>query len=75
MRFNLQQIILYRLGVHTQNPVLRQVDLEPSPKRGSDKINMLKQGRKTAEENKLYRTAWTQKCISKHFFHFIGFLS
>ena len=49
MRFNLQQIILYRLGLHTQNPVLRELDLEPSPKRGSGKINMLKQGRKTAE--------------------------
>ena len=33
--------------------------MEPSPKRGSDKINMLKEGRKTAEENKSYRTAWT----------------
>ena len=59
MRFNFQQIVLYCLGLHTQNPVLRQVDLEPSPKRGSDKINMVKQGRKTAEENKSYRTAWT----------------
>ena len=32
---------------------------EPRTKRGTDKINMLKQGRKTAEENKSYRTAWT----------------
>ena len=30
------------LGLHTQNPGLREVDLEPSPNRGSDKINMLK---------------------------------
>ena len=42
MRFNSQQIALYCLGLRTQNPGLREVDLEPSPKRGSDKINMLK---------------------------------
>ena len=60
MRFNSQQIISYGLGLRTQNPRLKEVDLEPSPKRDSDKINMLKQGRrKTSEENKLYRTAWT----------------
>ena len=63
IRFNSQQIVLYCLGLHTQNPGLREVDLEASPKRGSDKINMLKQGRKTQEENKLYRTAWTHKWI------------
>ena len=45
MRSNSQQIVSYCLGLHTQNPGLREVDLEPSPKRGSDKINMLKQGR------------------------------
>ena len=33
--------------------------MEPSPKTGGDKINMLKEGRKTAKENKSYRTAWT----------------
>ena len=42
MRFNFQQIVLYCLGVCTQNPGLREIDLEPSPKRGSDKINKLK---------------------------------
>ena len=63
MRFNFQQIVSYCLGLHTKNPVLREVDLEPSPKTGSDKINMLKQGRKTAEENKSYRTAWTHTWI------------
>ena len=42
MRFNFQQIVSYCLGLHTQNPGLGDVDLEPSPKRGSDKINMLK---------------------------------
>ena len=64
IRFNSQQIVLYCLGLRTQNPGLREVDLEPSPKRGSDKMNMLKQGRKTAEENKSYRAAWTHIWIS-----------
>ena len=63
MRFNFQQIVLYCFGLRIQNPGLREVDLEPSPKRGSDKINMLKQGRKTAQENKSYRTAWTHTWI------------
>ena len=44
--------------------LLRGVDLEPSPKRGSDKINMVKQGRKTPRENKLYPTSWTHIWIS-----------
>ena len=47
IRSNFQKIVFYFLGLHTQNPVLRQVDLESSPKRGSDKINKQKQGRKT----------------------------
>ena len=59
MRLNSKQIITYCLGLRTQNPGLREVDLEPSPKRGIYKIKMLKQGRKIAEENKSYRTAWT----------------
>ena len=59
MRFNFQQIVSYCLGLRTQNPGLREVGLEPSPKRGSDKINMLKQGRKPPEESKSYHTAWT----------------
>ena len=42
MGFNSQQMVLYGLGLCTENPGLREVDLEPSPKRGSDKINMLK---------------------------------
>ena len=63
MRFNFQQILWYCQGLHTQNAGLTEVDLEPSPERGSDKINMLKQGRKTAEENKSYRTAWTHTWI------------
>ena len=58
MRFNSQQIVSYCLGLHTQNPGLREVGLEPSPKRGSDKINVLKR-RKRPEESKSYNTAWT----------------
>ena len=42
MRFNSQQIVLSTLGLNTQNPGPGDVDLEPSPMRGSDKINMLK---------------------------------
>ena len=42
MRFNSQQIVEYCLDLCTQNSGLREVDFEPSPKRGSDKINMLK---------------------------------
>ena len=37
---------IYRTS-NTQNPGLRGVDLEPHPNRGSDKIDMLKQGRNT----------------------------
>ena len=40
MRFNFQEIVSYCL--RTQNPGLREADLEPSPKRGSDNIDMLK---------------------------------
>ena len=52
-----KQIVLYCLGLRTHNPGLREVDLEPSPKRGSDKINMLRQGKNITTENKSYRTA------------------
>ena len=41
MRFKSQQIVLSCLGLCTQNPGLREVDLEPSHKRGSGKINTL----------------------------------
>ena len=40
MRFNSQQIVSNCLGLHTKEPGLREVDLQPSPKKGSDKINM-----------------------------------
>ena len=50
MRSNLQQIVSYCLDLHTQTPGLREVDLEPSTKRGSDKISMQKQGRNTQKK-------------------------
>ena len=50
MRSNLSQIISPCLGLQTHNPGLKEVDLEPSPNRGSDKINMLQQGRNTQEK-------------------------
>ena len=59
IRFNSQQLVSSCLGIRIQNPGLREVDLEPSPKKGSDKINMLKQGRKAAKIGKSYHTAWT----------------
>ena len=42
IRSDSQQIVSYCLGLRTQNPGLKEVDLEPSPMRGSDKIKMLK---------------------------------
>ena len=60
-RTNFHEIVSYWLGVHTQNPGLRQVDLEPSPKRVSDKINGLNLRRKNTTEKKSYCTAWTYK--------------
>ena len=50
MRSNFQQIISHCLGLDTQNPRHREVDLEPSHKRCSDKIIMEKQGRKTEKK-------------------------
>ena len=50
MRSNSQQIVSYCLGLCKQNPGLSEVDLEPGPKRGSDKIKMLKQGRNTQKK-------------------------
>ena len=50
MRSYFQQILLYCLGLCTQNPELQEVDLEPSTKRGSNKINMQKQGRNTQKK-------------------------
>ena len=50
MRLNFQQILSYCLGLHTQNPGLREVNLESILKRGSDKINKQKQGKKTQKK-------------------------
>ena len=47
MRSNFQQIIPCYLGLHAQNPRLRELDLEPISKRDKDKINMQKQERNT----------------------------
>ena len=60
-RSNSQQIVLYCLGLHTQNPGPRKVDLAPSSKRGSDKINRLRPRRKDTTESRFYCTAWTHK--------------
>ena len=64
MRINSQQITLYCPGLYTQNPGLREVDLESSPKSGSDKMSMLRKGWKTGAENKSYPTAWTHIWIA-----------
>ena len=42
IRFNSQQIVSSCLGLGKQNPELRELDLELSSNRGSDKINVLK---------------------------------
>ena len=60
-RSNSQQIVSNCLGLRAQNPGLREVDLEPSPKRCSDKINRLRPTRKKKTEKKWYRIAWTKK--------------
>ena len=52
MRFTFQQIISHSLGLGKHNQGLRETDMGLSPKRGSNKINMLKKGRKTSEEEK-----------------------
>ena len=54
-----KQIMSYCLGLRLQNPELRGLDLEPSPKRDSNKINMQKQGRNMQKKIKSYYIAWT----------------
>lgn len=58
IRSNSQQIALYCLGLHTDKSVLNEVDLEPRTKKGSDRINMLKQEKNT-KKSKSYRTDLT----------------
>ena len=50
MRSNFQQIVLYCLGLYTHKPGLREVDLEPRPKKGDDKIKIQKQRRNTQKK-------------------------
>ena len=50
MRSDFQQILKYWLGLRSLDPGLRELDLEPSPKTGSDKINILKQERNTQKK-------------------------
>ena len=52
--------ILLCLSLRTKNPGLREIDLDPSPKTGSGKINMHKQGRNNQKESNWYQTAWSQ---------------
>ena len=57
--FNSKKIASYPHGLRTQNPGIREVGLEPSPKRGSAKINLLRQGKQTATEKNLYNASQT----------------
>ena len=50
MRSNFQQTVSFCLGLRTQKPGLREVDLKPSPRRETDKTNMLKRGRNTEKK-------------------------
>ena len=54
---NSQQIVLYCLGLHTQNPELREADLQHNPKRGSGNINRLRTTRKNTTKSKFYRSS------------------
>ena len=46
------EIASYCFALCTQKPALREVDLEPSPKGGSDKINMLRKRRRKKSNRK-----------------------
>ena len=56
-RSNFQQIVLYCVGPGTQNLGLREVDLEPSPTRGSNKINSLIPNRGEVE---IFLKSWSR---------------
>ena len=56
MRSNFQHFVSYYLGLHIQNPGLKEVDLHPSPEKGSNKTNMMKQGRDT--QKKVWTHMW-----------------
>ena len=53
--------LYYCLGLGTQNPRLREVDLEPSNKRGCDKIKKLRPWMKNKTKIKLHWTDLTHK--------------
>ena len=57
MRFYSRKIVSYCLALLTQKPGLKEADAEPIPLIDSDKINMLKQGKRNVEKKN--RTAWT----------------
>ena len=63
---NSQQIVLHCLGIRTQNPGLKDVDLELSPKRGSDKINRLRPRRKNTTENMSYHNKLDSQTRTQH---------
>ena len=50
MRFYSRKIVSYCLALLTQKPGLKEADAEPIPLIDSDKINMLKQGKRTVEK-------------------------
>ena len=60
-RPNSQQIMLYYLGLCTQNQGLREENLEASPNRGSGKINRLRPRQNNTTEKAVLYTAWFQK--------------
>ena len=64
LRFKSQEFASYCLDLFTQNPGQREVHLEPTAKKNSEKINMLKRGRKTPEKIKLFCRACTHIWIT-----------
>ena len=56
-----QQIAWFCLGLRTQNPVLKEVDLEPTPKRRSNKINRLRPRRNNKDQEET--TQQKSSCI------------
>ena len=54
IRFYSPKIVSYCLGLRTQKPRLKEADLGIIPLIGSEKINMLKRGKKTAGKNISY---------------------
>ena len=59
MRLNSQQIVSYCLGLHTQNPGLREVDLEPTLREVVTKSTCWNKPKKLQKKTCRYCTAWT----------------